>query len=174
MDGLKLISNYGSNHTGAHLNILHLVSNKINKCQDMCQNSTYDMQRWIIILLSIVAAIIAAFVISTYIVFAPFLGMMAEIDEINSMDMAAITTDIMMHPAAVKFAERYPSHVQDTTNLGVGGITLYLIADDGSQLTIDRDTDGNITHITYICFMPNGGSDSISGLDIAEQISDFC
>ncbi len=65
------------------------------------------MRKWLIILLAIVAAIIIGFAISTYIVFSPFLNMIEEIDEINSTDMDAVTSDIMRHPAAVAFMEKY-------------------------------------------------------------------
>ncbi len=62
-----------------------------------------------------------------------------------------------------------------TENLGVGGINVIIISDNGSQLTIEQDTDGVVTNVTYICFYPDGlSSDSIDGPDVAKQIPIMC
>ena len=133
------------------------------------------MRKWIIAILAIVAAIIIGFAVSAYIAFSPFLGMMEEIDEINSTDMDAVVSGVMQHPAAVAFTDRYPSNYIETENLGVGGINTIIISNDGSQLTIEQDTDGMITNVVYICFYPDGlSSDSADGPDVAERIPTMC
>ena len=133
------------------------------------------MRKWIIILVAIVAAIIIGFAVSAYIAFAPFLDMMSEVDELNSMDMDAIQSEISEHAAAMAFMDRYPNSYVETENLGVGGTTVIMISENGSQLTIDQDTDGVVTNVVYICFYPDGlRSESFDGPDVAEQIPVAC
>lgn len=133
------------------------------------------MKKWIIILIAIVGAIIIGFTISTYIVFSPFLDMTSEIDELNSMDMDEIANDILKHPAAIAFMEKYPNSYFETSNLGVGGIDLIIISENGSQLTINQDTDGTVTNVVYICYYSDGlSSESFDGDNVAEQIPLAC
>ena len=133
------------------------------------------MKKWIIILLAIVAAIIIGFAVSVYIVFAPFLDTISEVDELNSIDMEAIQSEVSEHAAAMAFMDRYPESYVETENLGIGGTIIRMISEDGSQLTIDQDTDGIVTNVVYICFYPDGlSTDSFDGPNVAEQIPIAC
>lgn len=133
------------------------------------------MRKWIIALIAIVAAIIIGFAVSAYIAFSPFLGMMGEIDEVNSRDMNALMSDVLRHPAALEFQAKYPNSYMETQNLGVGGTNIVIISENGSQLTIEYDADGEVTNVVYICFYPDGlSSDSIEGPDVARQIQTMC
>lgn len=131
------------------------------------------MRKLVAIIIAVIVVIVAIPVFSFYIVLSPFIDMVQEIDEINSLDVEKVTSEMMMHPEVVAYVAKHPQYTEEFNNLGVGGTELILISEYG-QLTIWHDADGSYVNAIYICFHPDGSSDSASGSDVAEQIPQMC
>ena len=134
------------------------------------------MGKLAIALIAVVAAVVIAAAASAYVASPPSPEMISGMDEFPPMVIDEIPSDIMEYPAAVAFVEKHLDSYAETESGEAGGTKTTIVSGhDGSQLTIERDADGTVTNMEYICFYPDGLSmEIIEGPDVAGQIPTLC